>query len=255
MQDLNKLKVNEIFKSVQGESTLTGFPTIFIRLQECNLRCPWCDTKYSWPEDKGKLMWVEEIMKECDEVGYTGFVCITGGEPLLQKRGVRELADDLRMEDQVVSIETNGGVSIAGLPQVYRMIMDWKGPSAFKGGKGFNDYNSTVLCNLTEMKTRQMQELYHDEVKFLVSNRKDYEFARDAIQHMRNVFRIKVIKGVFSPAVLMSPIIVSGGDNKIVRKLAEWMVADSSLPYMQVMRPRYQLQIHKYIWPMMKRGV
>lgn len=249
------LKVNEIFKSIQGESTLAGQPTIFIRLQGCNLRCSWCDTKYSWKEDKGKMLSVKEIFDECDSVGMTGFICITGGEPLLQREGVRELVDRLVVEGQIISVETNGGVPIGGFPKVHKMIMDWKGPSAFSQGEDFKLYNNCMIGNIKELKVRQFRDVYHDEVKFLVADREDFIFARESIIKMGRVLITKCKMGVFVPTILMSPVIPRGKRPEIIRKLAEWMIMDSNMEYMQNMKPRYQLQIHKYIWPDIMRGV
>lgn len=250
-----KLKINEIFKSVQGESTLIGQPTIFIRLQGCNLRCPWCDTKYSWPGDKGKMMTVFDIMKECEEVGFTGFVCITGGEPLLQREGVRELTDALCTEGQIISVETNGGVAIGGFRGVHKMIMDWKGPSAFKTHDEWAVYNKMVLSNINELRARQFDDRIHDEIKFLVADRKDYEFVRDGIGYLYKTLGNKTKMNVYCPTILVSPVIPRGQKPVIIRKLAEWMIADSNLYFMMALRPRYQLQIHKYIWSDVKRGV
>jgi len=250
-----KLKVNEIFKSIQGESTLVGQPTIFIRLQGCNLRCPWCDTKYSWPENKGKEMTVFDIGKECNDVGLTGFVCITGGEPLLQRVGVRNLADSLIFEDQVVCVETNGGVALGGFPYVQKMVMDWKGPSAFNKHSDWEEYNKMVLSNINELKVRQLRDTYHDEIKFLVSDRRDYEFVREGMLYLYNTLSKKYRMNVHCPTILVSPVITRGQKPDIIRRLAEWMIADSNLHFMMALKPRYQLQIHKYIWPDTKRGV
>ncbi|MBC7080991.1 MAG: radical SAM protein [Thermoplasmatales archaeon] len=201
------MKVNEIFYSIQGEGKDAGLPTIFIRLTGCNLRCRWCDAKYAYFE--GKEMSEEEIIEKIKDFGSKR-VCITGGEPLLQE-GVYELIDRLIESGYEVSVETNGSISIRKLSEKNVIIkMDYKLPSS-----GFNKFMLEDNFNFLRSK---------DELKFIIMDREDYEFAK-------NIIRNKNI----GCEIIMQPVW-----NKC-KKLADWILEDK-------IRVRLSLQIHKIIW-------
>ena len=212
------LTVNEIFYSIQGESTRAGRPCVFVRLTACDLRCSWCDTEYAFHE--GRKMSVDEVVAEVYRHNCP-LVEITGGEPLLQE-DVYPLMDCLLAHGRTVMLETGGHRPIARVPAAVHKIVDVKCPGSGEADK--NDWD-----NLARLGP-------HDEVKFVVKDRADYEFARDVIARRDLPSR--------AAAVLVSP--VHGVlDPKV---LSEWMLADH-LP------ARLQLQIHKYIWPPETRGV
>lgn len=212
------LTVNEIFHSIQGESTHAGRPCVFVRLTACDLRCRWCDTPYAFYE--GRKMSVDEVIADVESRGCD-VVEVTGGEPLLQP-DVYPLMQRLLDSGKTVLIETGGHRSVAEVPSGVIRIMDVKCP-----GSGESDKNDwTNLARLTS----------RDEVKFVIANRGDYEFARDVVQREQLAGRVN--------AVLFSP--VHGElDPKL---LSQWVVGDR-LPV------RVQLQIHKYIWSPTTRGV
>ena len=212
------LTVNEIFYSIQGESTRAGRPCVFVRLTACDLRCSWCDTEYAFYE--GRKMSVDEVVAEVDRHNCA-LVEITGGEPLLQE-DVYPLMDRLLANGRTVMLETGGHRPIARVPVEVHKIVDVKCPGSGEGDK--NDWD-----NLSHLAP-------HDEVKFVVRDRADYEYARDVIARRDLASR--------AAAVLVSP--VHGVLDP--KTLSEWMLADH-LP------ARLQLQIHKYIWTPTTRGV
>jgi 7-carboxy-7-deazaguanine synthase len=212
------LTINEIFYSIQGESTHAGRPCVFVRLTACDLRCSWCDTPYAFHE--GTKRSVEEVLAVVD--GYDcPLVEITGGEPLLQDE-VYPLMDALLARGRTVMLETGGHRSIARVPPAVVKILDLKCPGS--GESAHNDWN-----NLDALAP-------HDEVKFVIADRADYEFARAAVARYGIASRAN--------AVLFSP--VHGGLDS--RTLSEWVLADH-LPV------RVQLQLHKFIWTPETRGV
>ena len=212
------LSVNEIFYSIQGESTYAGKPCVFVRLAGCDLRCSWCDTPYAFNE--GRKMSVDDVVAAVDRY-LCPLVEITGGEPLLQE-DVYELMERLRGAGRTVMLETGGHRPIARVPAGVVKIVDVKCP-----GSGEADKNN--WSNLNALASS-------DEVKFVIKDRTDYEFARDVIARYALADR--------AAAVLMSP--VHGVLEP--RTLSEWVLADR-LP------ARLQLQLHKYIWPPNTRGV
>lgn len=212
------LTINEIFHSIQGESTFAGEPCVFVRLTACDLRCRWCDTPYAFHE--GRRMSVDEVMSAVEAYGCP-MVEITGGEPLLQA-DVRPLMERLLEAGRTVLVETGGHRSIAGLPEAVIRIVDIKCPGSGEAGK--MDWS-----NLDELAPR-------DQVKFVLADRADYEYARDLLWRERLNERCG--------AVLFSP--VHGELDP--KRLAEWVLADR-LPV------RVQLQVHKYIWDPQTRGV
>jgi 7-carboxy-7-deazaguanine synthase len=212
------LTVNEIFHSIQGESTYAGEPCVFVRLTACDLRCSWCDTPHAFYE--GRKMSVEQVLHEVDRYDCP-LVEVTGGEPLLQ-RDVYPLMSRLLATGKTVLLETGGHRSIEQVPAGVIRIMDIKCP-----GSGEADKNA--WDNLARL-TRE------DQVKFVIKDRDDYAFARDVVT--REALSERVAAVLFSPVhgVLAS------------RDLAEWILADR-LPV------RLQLQAHKFIWPPDTRGV
>ena len=212
------LTVNEIFHSIQGESTHAGRPCVFVRLTACDLRCRWCDTPYAFHE--GRRMSVDEVLADVEARGCD-VVEVTGGEPLLQA-DVYPLMQRLLDSGKTVLIETGGHRSIADVPAGVIRIMDVKCPGSGESEK--NDWG-----NLEHLNT-------HDEVKFVIADRADYEFAREVVTRERLIGRVN--------AVLFSP--VHGElDPKL---LSQWVIEDR-LPV------RVQLQVHKYIWSPTTRGV
>jgi 7-carboxy-7-deazaguanine synthase len=212
------LTVNEIFHSIQGESTLAGEPCVFVRLTACDLRCTWCDTAYAFHE--GRKMSVDDVVAAVEQYGCP-LVEVTGGEPLLQPE-VYPLMTRLLDRGKRVLLETGGHRSIADVPSGVVRIVDVKCPGS--GESGRNDW-----ANLTRLTAI-------DQVKFVLADRADYEFARDLVQKESLADRVA--------AVLFSP--VHGVLHP--RALAEWILADR-------LRVRLQLQTHKFIWPPDTRGV
>ena len=212
------LTVNEIFHSIQGESTHAGRPCVFVRLTACDLRCAWCDTPYAFHE--GTKMTVEDVVGRVRQYGCD-VVEITGGEPLLQA-DVYPLMRRLLDEGRTVMLETGGHRSVDEVPEGVIRVIDVKCP-----GSGESDKNH--WANLDALRAT-------DEVKFVIKDRGDYEFARDVVSKHRLIGRCA--------AVLFSP--VHGVLD--AKELAAWILADR-LPV------RLQLQAHKYIWDATTRGV
>ena len=212
------LTINEIFHSIQGESTHSGRPCVFVRLTACDLRCSWCDTPYAFTE--GSKMSIDDIARKVDEFGCD-LVELTGGEPLLQKE-VYPLMRRLLDAGRTVMVETGGHLSIEKVPQEVIRIVDVKCPGSGEAARNHWD-------NLALLTPR-------DEVKFVIRDREDYEYARDVVTKYGLVAR--------TAAVLFSPVhgVLASKD------LAEWILADR-------LAVRLQLQAHKYIWGAEVRGV
>jgi 7-carboxy-7-deazaguanine synthase len=212
------LTINEIFHSIQGESTHAGRPCVFVRLTACDLRCSWCDTPYAFHE--GRKMTVDQVV---EQVG--GFDCpvveITGGEPLLQP-DVYPLMDRLLERGHTVMLETGGHRSIAGVPADVIRIVDVKCPGSGEADK--NDWSNLALLSRS------------DEVKFVIRDRADYDYARKVADEHGLVERCSAV--LFSPVHGVLP----------ARDLAAWILADR-------LGVRLQLQAHKYIWSPDARGV
>ena len=211
------LKVNEIFHSVQGESRHAGRPCVFVRLTACNLRCTWCDTAYAF--EQGEEMPQADILERIAGYG-TRYVLLTGGEPLLQLQ-VHRLIAELLERGYEVGIETGGSLDVAPLDRRVTIILDLKCP-----GSGMQDHN--LWTNIERLKAT-------DEVKFVLADRRDYEWAREVIARYGLLERC---------GVLLSPV----HGELSPRSLAEWMLTDA-------LAARLQMQIHKYIWPPGTRGV
>ena len=229
--------ITEIFKSIQGEGTRAGLPCIFVRLTGCNLRCTWCDTAYAF--HGGKKMSVEEVLERVDELaghraeGSDGeptvpLVELTGGEPLLQEE-IYPLASKLLAAGYTVMIETSGERFIGRLPKEVIKIVDVKCPDS-------GEPDTFEMRNLEELTE-------NDEVKFVLSTRRDYEFAREFTRLHRLARRVKQV--LFSP-VCEDP--EGKWPGLEPRLLAEWILAEG-LPV------RLGLQLHKFIWDPATKGV
>jgi len=213
--------VSEIFYSIQGEGTRAGRPCVFVRLQGCALRCSWCDTPYALHRRRGgEWMTGEEIVHRVRWYGC-GFVEFTGGEPL-EQWGSFGLMQILCDEGYTVAVETGGHIAIELLDARVIRIVDVKCPSSRMSSLNY-------WRNLEVLRG-------HDEVKFVLADRRDYEWACGVMERYRLAERVAAV--LFSPAFgLLSP-----------RQLAEWILQDR-LPV------RLQLQLHKYIWDPNQRGV
>jgi 7-carboxy-7-deazaguanine synthase len=210
--------INEIFYSVQGESTFAGRPCVFVRLTACDLRCSWCDTPYAFHE--GHKRTLDDVLAEVERFDCP-LVEVTGGEPLLQEE-VYPLMQALVDRGKTVLLETGGHRSTARVPPPVVTILDVKCPGS--GEQARMDWE-----NLDRLRP-------HDEVKFVIKDRADYEYARDVIQRRRLAGRVAAIHcspvhGVLDPKLL-----------------AAWVLADR-------LSARVQLQVHKYIWSPDTRGV
>jgi 7-carboxy-7-deazaguanine synthase len=229
--------ITEIFKSIQGEGTRAGLACIFVRLTGCNLRCTWCDTAYAF--HGGTKMSVEEVLSRVDQLaGRSGdgvassakvpLVELTGGEPLLQEE-IYPLAEKLIGAGYTVMIETSGERHIGRLPREVIKIVDVKCPDS-------GEPDTFEMRNLEALSTE-------DEVKFVLSTRRDYEFAREFTKEHRLAERVKQV--LFSP-VFEDP--QGKWPGLEPRMLVEWILADG-LP------ARLGLQLHKFIWDPAMRGV
>ena len=212
------LTINEIFHSIQGESTYAGRPCVFVRLTACDLRCRWCDTPYAFHE--GRKMSVDDVIADVEARGCRT-VEVTGGEPLLQP-DVYPLMQRLLDSGKTVLIETGGHRSIANVPPGVIRIMDVKCPGSGESDK--NDWGN--IAHLTKQ----------DEVKFVIADRLDYEFAKEIVERESLPARVN--------AVLFSPV----HGHLDPKKLSEWVIGDR-------LDVRVQLQVHKYIWSPETRGV
>jgi 7-carboxy-7-deazaguanine synthase len=205
------VRVCEIFTSIQGESSYAGLPCTFVRLTGCNLRCVYCDTRYSYEE--GTDVPIREIISRVKQA-RVNLVEITGGEPLLQGAGTSELVSSLLDDGYKVMIETNGSVSIKDIDKRAVIILDVKTPGS--GMSGENDFS-----NFDYLKPS-------DEIKFVICDRRDYEWAKDVIGKYKLKGRCHIL---FSPALgLLVP-----------SDLAKWITEDR-------LEVRLNLQIHKYIF-------
>jgi len=212
------LTINEIYRSIQGESTWAGRPCVFVRLTFCDLRCTYCDTEYAFYE--GKKQTLEEIVQQ-----VAAFRCplveVTGGEPLLQKN-VLSLMTMLCDAGHIVLLETSGAHDISAVDQRVHRIMDLKTP-------GSGEVDKNVWSNIDRLAS-------HDEVKFVIGSREDYEWSREKVARFDLPSRCR--------AVLFSPIFGRIDPRQIV----EWILADN-------LDVRFQLQMHKFIWSPTQRGV
>ena len=210
------MKVNEIFLSIQGESLSAGFPTVFVRFTGCNLRCIYCDTRYAYKE--GEDMTPSEVFEEIKKLHYKR-VCLTGGEPLLQK----ELGQLLEfLDDYIVTIETNGSVSLKSVElknPKHSYVMDMKVPSS-----GCSD--QMLFENFDLLRD-------NDEIKFVIGSRVDYDWAKNIISKYHK-------KGTVTFSPVYGKIDYSG--------IVKWILEDK-------LDARFQVQLHKVIWGPDKTGV
>jgi len=227
------MQVTEIFKSIQGESTYAGLPCVFVRLTGCNLRCSWCDSEYTF--SGGHRMSIEEVVEEVEQLSPgRGLVEITGGEPMLQEREVVPLMQRLLDDGYTVLLETSGERPLLRVPKGIVKIVDVKCPNS-------GEPNTFHMENLETLEPG-------DEVKFVLSDRTDYEFARDFVGRHHLAVRVNAV--LFSPAFSKD---ASGGRDTShclldPRELAEWMLADN-------VPARLGLQLHKFIWDPAMKGV
>ena len=222
----------EIYKSIQGESSFAGRPCIFVRLAGCNLRCSWCDSEYTFTG--GYKLSEDEVVAEIEKLAPVKLVEFTGGEPLLQEREVVPLMERLLGSGYELMIETSGERPVENVPKAVHKIMDVKCPGSGESGR----FRTTNLASLTE----------RDEMKFVITNRDDYEYARAFIRD--NALEGRVGGILLSPAFSKTPTPERTTENCLLdpRELVEWMLADG-------LNARLSLQIHKYIWEPMKKGV
>lgn len=211
--------MNEIFHSIQGESSFAGLPCTFVRLAGCNLRCSYCDTRYAY--DEGSELDIPHILRQVRSLGC-GLVEVTGGEPLIQ-RDTPDLIHSLLSEDYTVLLETNGSLDISTVESKCIRIVDIKCPSS-----GMAERND--LFNLARLSR-------HDELKFVIGNRMDYEFAAEIVHSVQsistapNTINFSCVFGKLS-----------------LRTLAGWILEDR-------LRVRLNVQLHKIIWDPETRGV
>lgn len=227
------MQITEIYKSLQGESTFAGFPCVFVRLTGCNLRCSWCDTEYSFYG--GRKMSPEQVFEEIVKLSPKGGVIeMTGGEPMLQERELVPLMQRLLDSGYRVLLETSGERELGRVPRAVTKIVDVKCPGSGEGD-GFRSENLEALGP-------------QDEVKFVLSDRADYEFARDFTRGHNLPERVNAV--LFSPAFRKDAAGTRSASNCLLdpQQLAEWIL-DDNLPV------RLGLQIHKLIWDPALKGV
>ena len=212
-----KLKINEIFYSIQGESSFSGLPCVFVRLTYCNLRCSYCDTEYAFYN--GKDMSLSEIIIEVKK-HPTQLVMITGGEPLLQKKSI-DLMQCLIDEKYSVMLETSGSLSLQNVPKEVIKIVDFKCPSS-----KMKEKNMWSILNDIDKK---------DEIKFVIGDKEDYDWSRSKINRYKLFDKCQIL---FSPVY-----------GKIdMKDLCDWVLSDG-------LKVRLQTQLHKFIWGPDKKGV
>lgn len=227
------MQIIELYKSIQGESSFAGLPCVFVRLAICNLRCSWCDSEYTFKG--GKVMTAEQV--ECEVLRLSpggGLVEFTGGEPMLHEREIVPLMERLISKDYTVLLETSGERPLEKVPFLVHKIVDVKCPGSGEG-RSFRPEN---LHTLTE----------RDEVKFVLSDRTDYEFAREFVNTKLAGREIGGI--IFSPAFRQNASGARSAEHCLLdpQRLAEWILEDG-LPV------RLGLQIHKFIWQPQVKGV
>jgi len=221
------LRVNEIYKSIQGEGIDSGRITVFLRLTGCNLKCIWCDTKYAY--DEGKEKSIDEVFNEILKHN-TRLICITGGEPLTQLTDLNLLLDRLVIAGYQISIETNGSLDITKLaffddPSI-RINLDVKGPSS-----GMEKTN--MLSNLNNLSDK-------DQVKFILQSPEDFELLKTVLNDYKSVLR--------DVNIILTPV----GGTKL-KNIADHILKDEL--FKQFTRLRVLPQIHKLIWAEKTRGV
>ena len=227
------MQITEIYKSLQGESTHAGLPCLFVRLTGCNLRCSWCDSEYAFYG--GRKMTPEEVFAEVEQLSPNGgLVEITGGEPMLQEREVVPLMRQLVEGGYQVLLETSGERPLERVPAGVIKIVDVKCPNS-------GEPDTFRMENLETLSDR-------DEIKFVLSDRADYEFARDFTRRHNLAKRVNAV--LFSPAFRKEATGARDSSHCLLdpQELADWMVADS-------VPARLGLQLHKFIWDPALKGV
>jgi len=227
------MQITEIYKSLQGESTYAGMPCVFVRLTGCNLRCSWCDTEYSFYG--GRKMTSDEIFGEVERLSPDGgLVELTGGEPMLQERELVPFMAQLIGAGYIVLLETSGERPLNKVPKQVIKIVDVKCPDS-------GEPDTFDMENLEALKS-------HDEVKFVLSSRGDYEFAREFVARHQLAQRVRAV--LFSPAFRKDASGVRDASQCLLdpQELAEWMLADN-------VPARLGLQLHKFIWDPAVKGV
>lgn len=222
----------EIYKSVQGESSFAGVPCIFVRLAGCNLRCSWCDSEYTFTG--GYKLTEDEVAAEIEKLAPVKLVEFTGGEPLLQERELVPLMQRLLGEGYELMIETSGERPVDNVPTAVHRIIDVKCP-------GSGEASRFRMSNLEQLTKR-------DEVKFVITGRSDYEYAREFIRQHDLESRAGQI--LLSPAFTKTPVPERSTINALLdpSELVNWMLEDG-------LKARLSLQIHKYVWEPQKKGV
>jgi 7-carboxy-7-deazaguanine synthase len=227
------MQVTEIYKSLQGESTHAGLPCVFVRLTGCNLRCSWCDSEYTF--QGGRKMTSQEVFAEVKRLSPAGgLVEITGGEPMLQERDLLPLMRELLEDGYRVLLETSGERPLARVPTGVIKIVDVKCPDS-------GEADTFLPENLETLSA-------HDEVKFVLSARTDYEFAREFTRRHNLAERVHAV--LFSPAFRKDATGSRDSSHCLLdpQELAEWMLADD-------VPARLGLQLHKFIWDPAVKGV
>ena len=227
------MQVTEIYKSLQGESTYAGLSCVFVRLTGCNLRCSWCDSEFSFYG--GQKMTLDEVVSEVERLSPGGgLVEITGGEPMLQEREAVPLMERLLEAGYKVLLETSGERLLGRVPEPVIKIVDVKCTNS-------GEPDTFAIENLETLRP-------HDEVKFVLSDRTDYEFARDFVRRHRLADRVHAV--LFSPAFQKEASGARDTSHCLLdpQELAQWILADD-LP------ARLSLQVHKLIWDPGAKGV
>jgi 7-carboxy-7-deazaguanine synthase len=227
------MQITEIYKSLQGESTHAGLACVFVRLTGCNLRCSWCDSEYTF--QGGQRMAMEEVLEAVSRLSPGGgLVEITGGEPMLQERDVVPLMQRLLTGGYRVLLETSGERPLARVPTEVVKIVDVKCPDSGEG-------DTFCAENLDALAA-------HDEIKFVLSSRADYDFAKEFTRQHRLNERVHAV--LFSPAFRKDATGARDSSHCLLdpQELAEWMLADD-------VPARLGLQLHKFIWDPAVKGV
>ncbi len=226
------MQITEIYASLQGESSYTGLPCIFVRLTGCNLRCTWCDSEYTFTG--GRRMTVDEVEAEVRRHAPVKLVEITGGEPMLQEKEVLELMRRLLASGYTILLETSGERPLAAVPKEVVKVVDVKCPHS-------SEPDTFRMENLEALTPR-------DEVKFVLTDRADYEFARDFTRRHELGSRAGTV--IFSPAFRKDAAGARDASHCLLDpcQLAAWILADG-------LNVRLGLQVHKFIWPPETKGV
>lgn len=233
------MRLIELYKSVQGESSFTGVPCIFVRFAGCNLRCAWCDSEYTFTG--GKPFMEDEVVAQIEALACP-LVEFTGGEPMLHSKDLLPLMQRLLNDETTkytLMMETSGERPLEEVPTAVHKIVDVKCPGS---GSAFGSFRMSNLDTLTA----------RDEVKFVLRDRRDYEFARDFIrEHLASKIAAGTLGHILlSPAFIQHPSPLRTADNMELdaRDLVQWML-DDLLP------ARLSLQVHKFVWEPQKKGV